>query len=236
MVEESPACGPEDCTPPPVAGDELLTQIGRNFVESGHYHQCTADRTGELMRVAVETTERFRRAQIVGVEETDTGTKAFAILSPDGGVKPLPKSIFDEYRDAPKRRSGNAEMTRIGSFIEHVNRFKTGSSALFARDDMTTPRLTAVLDYHHAVTDLGDLGPDFCDHTAGFAFPLSEEWKAWVKLNGKAMDNIEFAEFLEERFIDIEHVTDPSVLNEDIRKALGNIGVGGLGTPNSVFA
>lgn len=232
----------------PLSDDTVLREIGRNFVESGHYHQNVADRTGDLMLRAHEIASELHRASIVRITEPDTGVDAFAVLSPTGGMTPLPESYFDEYRNAPKRRTGNAQMTRIESFIGHVNRFKSSASALFAKDDMQAPKLVSVLNYHEAVNhELGDgtvqLGdadlslPDFGDHTATFAFPLSEEWKAWVAKNGprNAMNNIEFAEFLEERFVDIEHVTDPSSLNDDIRKAIGESRLGGLGTPNDLF-
>nr|WP_255630932.1 DUF2303 family protein [Novosphingobium sp. FKTRR1] len=163
-------------------------------------------------------------------------------------MEPFPEKWFDAFREAPKRRQGTAILTRVDSLIDHVNRFRTADTALFAADSKDRPSLVAVIDYHPAlnwesVTPDGDIGtmsvpqarPGWQGHKARFDFPLSEEWKAWVKFNGKLLNNVEFSEFLEDRFIDVLHVNDPAELNDDIRKLLGTVGFSGLATPTSLY-
>lgn len=194
--------------------------------------------TADLMRTAVEVAREFGTAKAVNATEPDTKTEGVFILDTHGGIKPLPASYFDEYRTGPKRLKGSAHHTRLESFIEHVNKFKTESSALFAVDNMKSPSLTAVLDYH--VETANSIHGDrpqagFGEHRAIFNFPLSEEFQIWLKNNDAKMTRDEFAQFLEDRFIDVEHVNDPSSLNDDIRKLLSSIGAGGLGNPTKLI-
>jgi hypothetical protein len=79
-----------------------------------------------------------------------TGAEAVIIIDTNGNLKPMPASYFDDYRTG---RSGSRAppCTRLESFIEHVNRFKQMSSALFAIDSMQSPSLTAVLNYHEGL-------------------------------------------------------------------------------------
>jgi len=189
------------------------------------------DRTGDLMHRAHEVAAEFRKAGVVVVEEPDTGTKGAIILTASGDVKALPSSVFDQYRDGPKRRAGTAVMTRLESFIAFTNRFKTHASAIFACDSKTKPSLTAVIDYHPSVVlpaefQEADSAPlidpevpaDFCEHRGYFGFPLSDEYQAWSKMDGQWMTMAEFAVFLEERFIDVEQIDDVATLNPDILK------------------
>ena len=81
------------------------------------------------------------------------------------------------------------------SFILYVNDFKDDYSRTFANID--TGKITTVIDYH------GSGGPDYCDHKAIYALPFSEEWKRWTGIDGRAIDQRAFAEFLQENAIDI---------------------------------
>jgi len=131
------------------------------------------------------------------------------------------RDLAAPYRDHPERRIGTAVMLDLTSFLAHVNRFKTPSSAIFANDDPEEPSLTAVLDYHdplapymgaHEGEDDGAMIkatvrptplPAFCQHRTHYRFPLSEEWIAWVKTDGSVMAQAEFAAFLEDRIGDV---------------------------------
>lgn len=189
-----------------------------------------ADRTGEVMRYAVDVAREFSGVRVVELVEPDTGVKAPALLRGNGEHCLLSANTFNDYRSAPKQITGLAGLTRLPSFIDHVNRFKRPESALFASDNPTHPSLTAVFDYHNRVHDQ-DV-PAFGRHIATYRFPLSEEWKAWVDSNGKRMDIATFAAFLEDRIIDVELVkfTD---LNEDMKRFIGSTN-GSIGTPTKL--
>lgn len=106
------------------------------------------------------------------------------------------KHLFDEWRAHPERKSGTAKVSTLQSFTDLVNRHKTDNSVIFANIDWRKPSLTAVIDYH--AKENGSLA-DNGKHRVLYEFPLSEEWQAWVSLNGKAMTQQDFAFFIEDR-------------------------------------
>jgi uncharacterized protein YfdQ (DUF2303 family) len=107
------------------------------------------------------------------------------------------KRLFEEWRLAPERREGTAETTTRASFIDLVNLHKGASSALFAKTTWPEPALTAVIDYHSGQAAAN------CAHRVRYAFPLTDEFEAWVSNNGKAFNQVEFAAFVEEHIADM---------------------------------
>lgn len=103
------------------------------------------------------------------------------------------KKVFEEYRLRPERCAGTAKVTTLESFIALANRHKTADSAIFARTEWPGPKLSAVIDYHKL-----DHTPDNARHHIEYAFPITDELKAWINGNGKLMEQAEFAAFLEE--------------------------------------
>lgn len=141
----------------------------------------------------------YIKPDILDAVEPETGVSAPVVVS-NGGVQPLSESLFDQYRLAPKRRAGRAEMLDLTSFIAHANRFKDDHSVIFADNRPGSASLRAVLNYHIAGADSA---PRFGDHTTSFSFPLSDEWKAWAELNGSQMEAGTFARFLEDHIVDV---------------------------------
>lgn len=138
---------------------------------------------------------RHIKPELVELEE---GYKVLVL--PSGLKAHSLKPYVDEYLDAPERRKGTAQLGDLTSFIAHTARFMDEHSALFASPNPKAPSLTAVLDYHEKTSEGS---PRFGTHRGVYAFPLSDEWLAWTGQNGKPMDQRRFAEFLEDRIIDI---------------------------------
>lgn len=119
------------------------------------------------------------------------------------------KVSAEYWRTSPDRRRGVANARSLQSFIDLVKRHATEHSVVFADSDWTKPSLTAVIDYH-------DKDPQgFADngvHRVRYSFPLSEEWQAWVKTNGVAMTQADFAAFVEDRIPDITAAEDATRL------------------------
>ncbi|QOF71451.1 DUF2303 family protein [Aminobacter sp. SR38] len=103
------------------------------------------------------------------------------------------KTLIEEFRSAPDRRKGTATADTLASFIGLVNRHKDENSALFGKTSWPEPKLTAVLDY-----DKEGLAARNRSHRVVYAFPLTEEFKAWVNGSAKPMDQEVFAAFIEE--------------------------------------
>ncbi|WP_065332298.1 DUF2303 family protein [Tritonibacter mobilis] len=82
--------------------------------------------------------------------------------------------------------------------------------------DLAAPALTCIADYHESgpidVTSVeGDPTARHCHHRAIYDFPLSEEWKAWMKVSGQGLDKDDMGEFIEAQAKDIMDPT-PAVL------------------------
>ena len=115
------------------------------------------------------------------------------------------KALFEEWREKPERRKGTAGVTTLASFIDLVNLHKSEHSALFAKTTWPEPALTAVIDYHSGKA------ADNCEHRIKYAFPLTDEFKAWIENNGKALGQFEFAAFVEDRIADMSVAMEPEV-------------------------
>lgn len=206
------------------------------------HHDFIADRTGELLKAAIGVAEDHLRPNIASFEDPLSGTRALAIIGQQG-LYPLDRErIFAPFAAKPDRRKGVSHHTRLPSFIAHVNRFKTGNSAVFAIDDMTAPYITAVLDYHEPVniTDEdgnsildSDADPAFCAHRTVYDFPLSPEWKTWMASNGKAMTQTDFAAFLEDQIGDID-LAEVSDLSEAAQAFVSKV-AGEMATPTKLI-
>lgn len=109
----------------------------------------------------------------------------------------------EKWRIAPERRHGTANVTTLASFMDLTNRHKDEHSAIFAATAWPDPSLTAVIDYHET-TGVARFGK----HRIHYAFPLTDEFKAWAAQDGKAMVQGEFAAFIEEHAPDLANATE----------------------------
>jgi hypothetical protein len=175
-------------------------------------HDDTTPQKSSEARAVADIVQDLYRPHVLTVKGQEGQAETQVLILPDGngglsarGVK----EFLDPYRAKPERRKGNADFTDLDSLIQHVNRFKDSDSALFAKDDRAAPAIQAVLDYHRAGHESD---PRFGQHRARYSFPLSDEWQAWRNVDGEAMEQMEFAEFLEDRIIDVMH--PPAFLTE----------------------
>lgn len=132
------------------------------------------------------------------------------------------KAHLDAFRTAPERMKGTAKLGDLASLIGLTNRFKDEHSAIFARPGKLVgdesgpacaPVIEAVFNYNEPTVvrvdnpeiahDASNGKPRFGDHRAIYAFPFSEEWKAWNLQDGKPMVQELFAAFLEDHVADV---------------------------------
>lgn len=147
--------------------------------------------------------------KITSPEDIDDGLPGEIEIGIKHGASPALlslKDLFEEHRIRPARKSGTAKGLTLASFIDLAIRHKTENSVVFADTTWTKPSFTAVIDYHEA----GVLGePAFGKHRVHYAFPLSEEWQAWISQNGKPMSQGDFAAFIEDRIAELSSPLDP---------------------------
>lgn len=186
--------------------------------------------TPDGVREIIKTVTELNQAKVVeftaGNEADGTIRRGAAIAHPPGLTLTALSNYLHEEAKVPNRRKGTARMQALESLIQHVNRHKAPNSALFATYNRSgsSASLTAVLDYNlgGAETETKSDLARFCEHRCEYLFPLSDEWKAWGQANGKAMSIEPFAEFLEDRIID---VIDPVEVSDTVAGQAKRIGL-----------
>lgn len=118
---------------------------------------------------------------------------------------------------APTRIKQTPAMIEAGSFIDYVNRFKSDDTLIFANVTDCGAMLIGIIDYHGAAPDPQ---ADYCQHRVSFETIATKEWFDWMAANGKKMDQVAFATWLEEHY---PLITDPSgaVLLELVQTLIG---------------
>lgn len=140
------------------------------------------------------------------VEETVRDLPVHFVAVPVGGGKVEVQSlkpILDQFRTRPERRKGSARVNTIASLIDLTNRHKDDGSVVFADIDAAAPSVFSVFDYHQK-----DLTPRYGTHRAVYAFPLSDEWKAWLAKDAASMTQGDWAAFIEDHIADLSAPLD----------------------------
>lgn len=175
----------------------------------------------------VQAIERLSLPTPIELRDNDAHECQEVVAVPKGmELKSLLK-FQEERRAHPLRISGVAELETIESFCAYVNRFKGDNSLVFCSEGDGSPCLVAVIDHHGHVE--GAL-PSFCRHRATYRFPMSDEWVAWNRANGQAMSQGEFAEFVEDRLLDVIEQDRAGIGAKSFASGLGVrlCGAGGL--------
>ena len=107
----------------------------------------------------------------------------------------------EHYQLQPALIRQAVNLISASSLIAYVKKFADPRTAIFA--DKSVTRIEAVLDYHSAPTSA-----EWANHRAVYDCPYSDEWKEWAARDKKAMDQTDFAEFLENHIKDIAPVSD----------------------------
>lgn len=136
-------------------------------------------------------------AEVIGIETGDLGPglpKKIPVLFDRKKQEAKSLRLFiEEFRQEPMRRKGTAKVETLAAFIELVNRHKDEHSAIFASTMYPKIELTAVIDYHTTTHE-----PRWGGHRVLYQFPLTEEFKTWADMDGNAMEQGDFARFLED--------------------------------------
>lgn len=173
--------------------------------------------------------EKHVEPRLLDVKSTD-GRSSSVLVLPTGLQPHAVEKFLEHLKKAPDRREGTAKLAELDSLIEHANRFKDSDSALWAEPSESAPKLTAVLDYHRHGADGA---PRFGRHRGVYAFPLSDEWHAWVEKNAQQMQQSAFAEFLEDR---IQDIADPEGAFANAKAFAEQLGISGFASPSRLLA
>jgi len=168
-------------------------------------------------QAVIDAVERLANVKIENVEGTPLA------IVPRGMELQSIKPFLDERRDHPERRTGTAVLESVDSFVEYVNRFKSETNtAIFATDGKDRdepPALVGIID-HHQPGGAGEAR--FCLHRTAYRFPLSEQWIAWMRADGNQISQEAFAEFIEDRLLDVR---EPSEAGKSAAKFAADFGL-----------
>jgi len=129
--------------------------------------------------------------QAPSIENSTEGIASFAFVPKGYRVESLAQFQVD-----PARVRQTVTLLTAADFIAYWKRFAQPSSVVFGDERKAT--YTAVIDYHAA-----DGAPQWTDHKAVYACPLSPEWLIWTAQDRKPKTQIEFARFIEDNLIDV---------------------------------
>jgi uncharacterized protein YfdQ (DUF2303 family) len=112
----------------------------------------------------------------------------------------------EELLTSPLRQRASASLSTVDSFILYVNKFGSANKQLFA--NTLKSQVDAILDYHAESNGAAS----WCTHCASLSLQLSQQWQTWKSRHGRAMSQVEFAEFLEDNCPDIVEPDGAAVL------------------------
>lgn len=104
---------------------------------------------------------------------------------------------LDPLLENPRRVVETITLHSIQDFIDYLKRWKLPATVVFADQEKRT--LRSLIDFHE-----DNSKPRWADHSALYTAKLSREAEAWIGENGQGMDQATFADFLEERAIDVK--------------------------------
>lgn len=136
----------------------------------------------------------------------------YAVPIPAGGAVAIVDRDLDKYRDRPRRIFGTAVVHDADGFIRYLGKHGLPETEVYA--DVTRQQLVGVVNAHETV-DSGepidavdaDAGAGWGDHRVLLQLHQTTAWKAWATLDRKLLDQVAFAEHVEDRLVD---VVDPS--------------------------
>lgn len=103
---------------------------------------------------------------------------------------------LEQYLDKPLSKRGTVAFLTPESFAAYFKAHRTADSRIYVDNQLSNPAIVAVFD--HFGKDAG-----WGNHRASYQFRKTPEWEIWLGKDGKAMEQGEFAEFLEDNIKDI---------------------------------
>ncbi len=123
----------------------------------------------------------------------------YAVVVPEGGVLNIIEPARDALLDAPRRVLGTTTVYDADSLAFLWGKHATPASELYA--DPVAHRIVGVLNADASHEQAG-----FRDHRVELVCRKTPAWEAWAASDGRLVDQMTFAEFLEDR---LAEVVDP---------------------------
>jgi uncharacterized protein YfdQ (DUF2303 family) len=152
------------------------------------------------------------------ITETDSGLmaalhalRAFKLDGvPVAAVPPDFKLESLRKYEIPEEAAGTVAVHTLSSLADYLKLHAIDGSSVFASRDCAL--VCGVIDWHRPEESTLGSNPGWARHRVEYKLEHTPEWKAWTGINGKAMSQDAFAEFLEENLPDIIEPAGASVL------------------------
>lgn len=135
------------------------------------------------------------------------------LIRPDGTAFDL-SDFF-----APRRIEATPKFSDADSFVAYVKLYAQVDAIIFAAIDAAGAQFEAILDYHSINADADEQYPANTTHRAYYATQSTPEWATWRGQNRKAMNQVEFATWVEDNLPlfeanEVVQAPSPAVLME----------------------
>lgn len=128
----------------------------------------------------------------------DEAYRFHTLVSPDGTIKVVDLNAERdkaEFANDPRRKTGEYRVHDADSFVAYLAKHADTDTEVWA--DAVAAKITGVLDAHQ-VDD-----PRHEGHRVIYGVLLTEAWKRWTEFDGKPLAQEDFADFIQERAIDV---------------------------------
>lgn len=143
------------------------------------------------LRAVIDTAQDAAQPHTVGLDDADSAH--FVVLRPGEVAERLDTDDLQPY---PRRKTGEVVLTTAAAFSSYVTKHSDeDETSIFA--DVESRRIVAVLDDH------GGSVPGWGEHRAVLTLRHTPEWLVWAKADEKPMGQVEFAEMIEDRLVDV---------------------------------
>jgi uncharacterized protein YfdQ (DUF2303 family) len=191
----------------------------------------TENQLGNVQAALAELGNNYGKVLVV----SDGDRKATVLLTGSGVSAEGVKEYLDAYLPVPERMRGFAQLNDLDSLASYINRFKRPETIIFVDDtDIKNPYVEVIFDGHQGNDQAVDEGHEagWGEFGARYLFPIAPEWKAWLTFASDWRSQAQFAEFLEDRILDVCDPTDPGEAAVKMAQQLGF----NLATPGALLA
>lgn len=141
--------------------------------------------------------------QAAGAEALTVG-EVYAIADDEGGTRVIDTDAWAEH---PRYEEAKRSVTDAESFVKYVNRHALDGTEVYAH--INTSKVIAVIDSHEATG--GE--PGWQKHRVSLDLEHSKAWLAWAAADGKLATQEEFADFLDDRYLDVIEPTPAQMID-----------------------
>lgn len=143
--------------------------------------------------------------EIAGPQPIGDSDRFFTQLLPAGGnVKTIDlEALEDELAPHPRRKTGTVHVQDADSFIAYIEKHRLPGTEVFA--DMSRMKLVGIINAHSESSPADDVEghAGHADHRVSLELLDTDAWKAWTSKDKTKMEQVAFAEHLEDNAAEV---------------------------------